>query len=77
MPRDETALVDIATAAGKIRDFVQGFDREAFFRDAKTQSAVIHQLLVSGEAVARLSEQIRDQHNDIPWRLRSSACEIS
>jgi uncharacterized protein with HEPN domain len=69
MPRDEAALVDIATAADKIREFVQGFDREAFFRDAKTQSAVIHQLLVLGEAVARLSGEIRDQHSNVPWRL--------
>ena len=37
--------------------------------DAKTQSAVMHQLLILGESVKRLSEALRDSHPEIPWRL--------
>jgi uncharacterized protein with HEPN domain len=35
----------------------------------KTQSAVLHQLLVLGEAVKRLSGDFRDAHPEVPWRL--------
>lgn len=30
---------------------------------------MIHQLLVVGEAVKRLSEEFREQHPNLPWRL--------
>ena len=30
-------------------------------------SAVVHQLTVIGEAVARLSPDVKDQHPEIPW----------
>jgi uncharacterized protein with HEPN domain len=44
-------------------------DKAAFLADPKTQSAVLHQLLLLGEAVRRLSEAFRAAHPDIPWSL--------
>ena len=49
--------------------FKQGIDKAAFLDDLKTQSSVLHQLTVMGEAAKRLSDQFRDQHPEIPWRL--------
>ena len=69
MPRDEAILLDVAKAARRAREFASGYDRVAFLADAKTQSAVLHQLLVLGEAVKRLSEAFRARHPAIPWRL--------
>jgi len=43
--------------------------KEEFVADLKTQSAVIHQLLVIGEAVKRLSPEFRAAHPEIPWKL--------
>jgi len=43
--------------------------KEAFLNDLKTQSATLHQLMVIGEAVRRLSREFRDQHPEIPWSL--------
>ena len=37
--------------------------------DLKTQSAVLHQLMLFGEGVKRLSDEFRDEHPEIPWRL--------
>ena len=37
--------------------------------DPKTQSSVLYQLLVVGEAVKRLSTEFREQHPAIPWSL--------
>lgn len=69
MQRDETALLDIAKAARLVLLFTQGVDKENFFVDAKTQSSVLYQLLVIGEAVKRLSREFRAQHSEIPWSL--------
>lgn len=69
MPRDEAVLVDMIAAGERAQSFVVGMDRAAFLADLKTQSAVLHQLLVLGEAVKRLSESFRAAHPDVPWNL--------
>lgn len=69
MSRDEAALFDIERALRLISDFTVDTDSLAFFEDLKTQSAVLHQLLVLGEAVKRLSPEFREAHPSIPWVL--------
>ena len=69
MRRDAATLVDIVHAARLIAEFMQGLDRTAFEHDLKTQSAVLHQLMVMGEAVKRLSLELRERHPEIRWTL--------
>lgn len=42
MSRDPTTILDVVRAARLAADFVQGMDQEAFLKDRKTQSAVLH-----------------------------------
>ncbi len=69
MARDEAVLLDIAHAARLIVEFRQGMDKATFLQDLKTQSAVLHQLMVMGEATKRLSSDFRARHSEIPWGL--------
>lgn len=69
MLRDEAVLLDILRAARLVVEFRAGMDEAAFLKDMKTQSAVLHQLLILGEAVKRLSPQFCQRHPEIPWRL--------
>lgn len=69
MSRDEAHLLDILKAARLAIEFQNSMDMPAFLADAKTQSAVLHQLLVIGEAVKRLSAAFRDTHPEVPWKL--------
>ena len=69
MSRDEATLLDIEQAARLIIEFTRGLDAEVFLDDVKTQSAVLHQLLVLGEAVKRLSPEFRGRHPGVPWAL--------
>ena len=69
MSRDDAVLLDMINAAQRIVDFMHGMDRQGFLQDAKTQSAVLHQLMVLGEACKRLSIETRDRAPQIPWRL--------
>lgn len=69
MPRDKAILLDIRNTVMRVIDFTRDMDEAAFLDDEKTQSAVLHQLMVLGEAVKRLSGEFRILHQDIPWSL--------
>jgi len=69
MYRDSATLLDIARAARLVLNFTQGTNRVTFFNDLRTQSAVLHQLMVIGEAVRRLSQAFRESHPEMPWSL--------
>lgn len=56
-------------SAKLITEFRSGIDKSAFVQDLKTQSAILHQLMVMGEAVKRLSKEFRGQHPEVPWTL--------
>ena len=67
--RDTAVLLDIARAARLILEFKGDMDKDSFMQDQKTQSAILHQLLIIGEAVKRLSDEFRAQQTNIPWTL--------
>jgi uncharacterized protein with HEPN domain len=69
LPRDDAHVLDILKAARLAIEFKGSADKAAFLADAKTQSAVLHQLLVIGEAVKSLSPEFRAAHSEVPWRL--------
>jgi uncharacterized protein with HEPN domain len=69
MPSDDATLLDLANAARLIHTFIQDTTKETFFVDLKTQSAVLHQLTLIGEAVKRLSPAFRERHPILPWSL--------
>ena len=69
MPRDDATLLDILRAARLAVAFKGDLDQSAFLNDLKTQSAILHQLLVLGEAVKRLSEEFRTRHSAMPRRM--------
>lgn len=54
--RDDAAILDLLKAANLVQEFIGSMKKEASLQDTKTQSAVLHQLLLFGETVKRLSE---------------------
>ncbi len=73
MSRDEATLLDILRAARLARDFAGDIDKAEFLEDAKTQSAVLHQVMVLGEAVKRMSEDFRVRHQEVAWKAIAGA----
>jgi len=68
MSRDDVTLVDILQAARLALEFKGEMNQAAFLKDRKTQAAVLHQLLIIGEAVKRLSQEFRSHHPEITWK---------
>lgn len=69
MRRDDATILDILRAARLAVIFRGELDKVAFLDDLKTQSAILHQLLILGEAVKRLSEEFRIAQAAVPWKM--------
>lgn len=67
MPRDAATILDILVACRHIEHFLAGTVEAVFLDDIKTRSAVLHQLMVIGEAAGRLSDTFTTDHPTIPW----------
>jgi uncharacterized protein with HEPN domain len=65
--RDLLYLAHVAAAIEAIRSFTAE-GRAFFMADPKTQSAVVRQFEIVGEAVKRLSDATKRTEPDVPWR---------
>jgi uncharacterized protein with HEPN domain len=52
----------------RICNYIHGLTYEQFMKDTRTQDAVMRNLEVIGEAVKRLSPELKRAHPEIPWR---------
>jgi uncharacterized protein with HEPN domain len=69
-PRDwKFRIQDILQAICDIESFIQGVSEDQFKNDKKLQYAVMRALEIIGEASASIPEDIKNQFNEIPWRL--------
>jgi len=68
MSRDDAYLLDIVIAGKLALSFIEDMPKQAFEQDLKTKSATLHQLLVMGEAVKRLSDEFKAKHSAIPFK---------
>lgn len=66
--KDKANLLAILDSCAKIKRFVDDiWDADAFFKDEKTFDAVLMNFVVIGEAVARLSDELKDGKDQIEW----------
>ncbi|MCA1673932.1 MAG: DUF86 domain-containing protein [Actinobacteria bacterium] len=67
MRGDAERLTDMLQAAARIEEqAAQG--RERFFRDEIVQLALVHLVQIIGEAASKLSADVRQRHQQVPWR---------
>ena len=67
-PTDGHRVRDIERSAETIRAYMHGMHRGMFDRDRKTQDAVLRQIELIGEAVKRLSPELKTALPKIPWK---------
>ena len=65
--RDRLHLEHMIDAVEAIQIYTQD-GREAFSENRMTRDAVVRNLEVIGEAAKRLSQELRDENTEIPWR---------
>lgn len=67
MSRDDEVLLDLFKALRKILLFSRGMSKSDFLGDEKTQSSVLYQIVIVGEAINRLSVDFKSAHSGIPF----------
>ncbi|RMF33485.1 MAG: DUF86 domain-containing protein [Chloroflexi bacterium] len=65
---DSVYLQHILDAIARIEEYLEGVDEEGFYRQYLVQDGVIRQLEIIGEAVKRLSKDLRDRYVHVPWQ---------
>ena len=68
MWRDEAYLLDMLIACRKIVSISHGLDLPAFQADEIRQLALLHLLIITGEAARKISPEFQAEHPEIPWR---------
>lgn len=66
MSRDREILLDIIRACNLVREFCRDVDFNTFSKDIKTQSSVLYQIVIIGEAINRLSAEFIQSNPQIP-----------
>ena len=68
MLRDNESLIDIERAARRVLRYTDNISRVDLEVNDEKLSAILYQIAVIGEATKRLSQDLRQQHPEIPWR---------
>lgn len=67
MKDNKVYLLQILEFIGKIESYTRG-GRDEFLNSPMIQDAVIRNFELIGEAAKMVSDQIKKEHPDIPWR---------
>jgi uncharacterized protein with HEPN domain len=69
MPRDDSVyLHHVLDAISKVETYLDGIDRQSFSAQSLIQDGVIRQIEIIGEAVRRLSRDLRNRYPKTPWQ---------
>ncbi len=64
--RNKQRLLHIMEGCEKISRYVTGIDKEIFLSDTKVQDAVLYQLIIIGEAVVHIDNDLLQKY-PYPW----------
>lgn len=67
MKDDRLYLIHISECIGRIEEYVAE-GKEFFFRDAKTQDAVLRNLQILSGSTQRLSMDLKANYSEIDWK---------
>lgn len=64
----KTRLSDVLQSIQKIETYLMHINRDAFLSGSTETDAILYQLIVIGEAVKNVPDEIRDKYPEIGWR---------
>ena len=70
--RDIDRLLHIKERIGNVMNFLEGKTFEDMKSNIMCYHAVVHNIMIIGEAANLLTKEFRDNHTEVPWRDRNS-----
>ncbi len=67
MKDDRLYLIHIKECIERVKSHTEK-GKENFFEDTKTQDAVLRTLQILAESTQRLSDLLKDKHQEVDWR---------
>jgi uncharacterized protein with HEPN domain len=69
MKKDDTVYMKhILDAIHRVEEYTQNIEYKDFIENHLIQDGVIRQIEIIGEAVKRLSNEIKEKYTDVPWK---------
>jgi uncharacterized protein with HEPN domain len=65
MPREELYLNDIIESANAIERYLLDVGKPEFTTNDILQSAVLHKLMIIGEAASKVSDKLKKEHPEV------------
>lgn len=65
--REQDYLAHVSEAVQRIQRYLTGKNEQDFLSDSLLQDGVIRNLEIIGEAVSKLSPDLREQYRHVPW----------
>ena len=65
---DRLFLENIRDAINKVESYLRDVSQKQFYESSLIQDGVIRQIMIMGEATKLLSQELRNQYSEIPWR---------
>lgn len=65
---DKELLADILEAIRRIENYIEGINYDQFLDDLKTQDSVVRNLEIIGEAVKKISDEIKNRNILVEWK---------
>lgn len=66
--KPDVYLQDILESIQQIEGYLDGVNENEFYQNSEKQDAVLRRLEIIGEAVKHISDDIRDENKEVPWR---------
>lgn len=60
-------LKDIFESLQQIEKYVDNVKEEDFYQNSEKQDAVLRRLEIIGEAAKHVSDEIRENYDEVPW----------
>ena len=65
---DAERIEHVLGAVRRIKGFVVGMDRGAFYANQTVQDAIAYNITIIGEAVRCVSDETKSAHPEVPWK---------
>jgi uncharacterized protein with HEPN domain len=66
--KPDVYLEDMLESIEQIEGYLGDVNENEFYRNSEKQDAVLRRLEIIGEAVKHISDDIRDEYDEVPWR---------